>query len=68
MGSLERREQEGFECEVHLERRGDRIITTSENFGVHIENTTIMNKSPQKVYVALTGDRCALTDIRIKAI
>ena len=60
--------KKGFECEVHLERRGNRIITTSENLGVHIENTTIMNESPQKVYVALTGDRCALTDIRIKAI
>ncbi len=60
--------KKGFECEVHLERRGDRIITVSENLGVHIENTTIMNESPQKVYVALTGDRCAITDIRIKAI
>ncbi len=51
-----------------IQKTGDRIITTSENLGVHIENTTIMNESPQKVYVALTGDRCALTDIRIKAI
>lgn len=56
----------GFECEVHLERKGNRIITTTENLGVYIENTTVMNENPDKVYMALTGDRCALTDIRIK--
>lgn len=58
--------KEGFECEVHLERKGNRIITTMENLGVYIENTTVINEAADKVYVALTGDRCALTDIRIK--
>ena len=58
--------KEGFECEVHLERKGNRIITTMENLGVYIENTTVINEAVDKVYVALTGDRCALTDIRIK--
>lgn len=56
----------GVECEVSFERRGNRIFTTTENLGVHIENTTIIHEEPSNVYVALTGDRCALTDIRIR--
>ncbi len=56
----------GMECEVSFERKGNRIITTTENLGVLIENTTTIQDAPDKIYVALTGDRCALTDIRIK--
>ena len=56
----------GMECTIIVERKGNRIVTTTENLGVYIENTTIIKEMPEKVYVALTGDRCALTDIRIK--
>ena len=56
----------GMECTVSFERKGNRIVTTTENLGVYIENTTVIKEMPEKVYVALTGDRCALTDIRIK--
>ena len=58
--------KEGIECEVSFERRGNRIFTTTDNLGVHIENTTSILEEPEKVYVALTGDRCALTDIRVR--
>ena len=55
----------GIDCEMTFERKGGRVITTTENMGIVIENTTTMKEIPDKVYVALTGDRCALTDIRI---
>ncbi len=58
--------KEGVECEVILERKGNTIVTTTRNLGVYLENTTIINESFDKVYVALTGDRCALTDIRVR--
>ncbi len=58
--------KEGVECEVTFERKGNTIITTTENLGIYIENTTIIKENPGKVYVALTGDRCALTDIRLR--
>ena len=32
----------------------------------YAENTTVLKDSPGKAYVALTGDRCALTDIRVR--
>jgi hypothetical protein len=55
----------GLDCHISIEKRGDRIITTTENLGICIENITTLKTSPDKVYAALTGDRCALTDIRI---
>ena len=63
-----RKEQnkEGVECEVTFERKGNTIITTTENLGIYIENTTIIKENPGKIYVALTGDRVALTDIRLR--
>ncbi|MBQ3797775.1 MAG: HD domain-containing protein [Butyrivibrio sp.] len=58
--------REGLDCEISFERKGNRIITSTENLGIIIDNVTIISEVPDKVYVALTGDRCALTDIRIK--
>ncbi len=56
----------GMECEIYFEKKGNRIITSTENLGIVIENVTTVREMPDKVYVALTGDRCALTDIRIR--
>ena len=64
--SWKEKNKEGFECEINFERKGNRITTITENQGVYLENTTIIKNMPDKVYVAITGDRCALTDIRIK--
>ncbi len=58
--------KEGVECEVEVERKGNHIVTRTENCGVCVENTTVIKDNPGKIYVALTGDRCAMTDIRIK--
>ena len=57
--------KEGMECVVTLEKKRGRIITTTENFGICIENITEIKGNPAIVYVALTGDQCALTDIRV---
>ena len=58
--------KEGVECEVTFERKGNSIITTTENLGIYIENVTVIKENQAKIYVALTGDRVALTDIRIR--
>ena len=60
------RNKNGLECEINFEKKGSSIITKTENLGVYIENTTTIKELPDKIYVALTGDRCALTDIRIR--
>lgn len=56
----------GMECEVSVERKGKHIIITTENMGIRIENITVLKDDIDKIYVALTGDQCALTDIRVK--
>lgn len=55
--------RKGFECELTFRRKRNSIILMTENAGVEIKCVThIPKESP--VYVALTGDRCALMDIR----
>ena len=58
--------KEGLECDVRLVRKGDRIELRTVNLGVEVENTTTIKDKPSKVYVALSGDVCALTDIRVR--
>lgn len=53
----------GFECEVMFRRKRNNITLTTENAGVEIKCVTPVPKETP-VYVALTGDRCALMDIR----
>ncbi len=58
------RNAEGMECEVTVERKGNAVILKTANLGIEIEN--ILNvPASVPVYAALTGDQCALTDIRI---
>ena len=58
--------REGMECEVSVEKRGNRVILKTDNLGISIENTTTITDDKSKVYIALSGDQVALTDIRIK--
>ena len=60
------RNSKGFECEVILERKGGRILLKTENMGIEVENMTDITEVPDKIYIALTGDQVAITDIRIK--
>ncbi len=57
--------KEGLDCEVSVERKGDRVIVKTENLGISIESITALDDKSRPVYLALTGDQCALTDIRL---
>ena len=57
--------RKGFDCELKFERKGDKVIMTTENMGLSIKNITTMVNPPENIYVALTGDQCAMTGIRI---
>ncbi|WP_294237726.1 hypothetical protein [Pseudobutyrivibrio sp.] len=41
------------------------IELAAEDAGIIIRNTTKIKEMPKIVYFALTGDECAITDIRI---
>ncbi|MBO4902725.1 MAG: HD domain-containing protein [Lachnospiraceae bacterium] len=57
--------KKGVECEVSVERKGNRLVMRTENIGISIENITTVKEEPDKVYIALTGDQVVLTDIRV---
>ena len=57
--------KEGFDCTVSFRRDDNKIITTTENFGIGLTVTTTVLDNPFDVYVSLTGDQCALTNIRV---
>ena len=56
----------GLDVTAYLERKGDQVVLKTKNVGIDIDNTTTINESPEKIYVALTGDQCAITNIRFK--
>ena len=55
----------GMEFEVRFRKKGNRVELGTVNMGITIENETTVNDGAETVYVALTGDQVALTDIRI---
>ena len=57
--------KKGYDCTVSFGRLGNRIVTSTENAGLSVVNRSVMKKGVKKVYVALTGDQCAITDIRL---
>ena len=57
--------REGLECRINLRRKKDRIMLNTKVMGIEIENTTVITDGADKLYIALTGDQVALTDIRV---
>ena len=56
----------GFDVSVSFERSENNVTLVTKNKGIEITNVTKIIDEPEKIYIALTGDQCALTNIRIK--
>ena len=56
----------GQECELHFKLDKEQIIISAEYCGLSIHSVTTVSDSVPKLYAALTGDQCAITNIRIK--
>jgi len=57
--------KKGFEATISFERKGNKVVTVTENQGICIRNTTVVKDTKADIFVALSGDQCALTNIRI---
>ena len=57
--------KKGFDCTVRIHREENKITVTTENGGISIKSITTIKEMPPEIYVALTGDQCAITNIRI---
>ena len=62
---LEKNKQ-GLDCTVTLKREDNKITLHTENLGIEINSVTTILDDVNEVYVALTGDQCAITNIQIK--
>lgn len=56
--------RQGFDYTVTIRREGRNICVETENAGISISSHTTIKDEVRDVYVALTGDQCALTNIR----
>jgi len=57
--------KKGLDCVVKIKREGNVITMQTENVGIVIHSITTIHDNVTDVYVALTGDQCVLTDIRV---
>ncbi len=57
--------REGLDCRVSIQRTGNIVTMATENLGIMIASVTTVKDAVEELYVALSGDQCALTNIRI---
>ena len=57
--------KQGLDCNVQIRRESNRVFLQTENLGVRIESISTIQDCPEELYIALTGDQCAITDIHV---
>lgn len=57
--------KQGLDCIIKIRREGNKVILQTENLGIKINSISTIQDCPKDLYIALTGDQCALTNIRI---
>lgn len=57
--------KKGMDCSVNIRRKGNQVMMETENLGIVIFTTTTIKDDVSRIFVALTGDQCALTNINI---
>ncbi len=67
--SWKKRNKEGFDCTVSFAREGGRVTISTRNLGLAVKSETMLPENRpagETLYAALTGDQCALTNIRVQ--
>ena len=59
------RNKAGQECELRYHMDESSITIETEYCGLYIRSVTTVSDSVDKIFTSLTGDQCAITDIRI---
>lgn len=62
----EEQNKAGFECHIEFFKNGNEVTLKTQNRGIYIQNTTRINDGNKEVFVVLTGDQVAITDIRVR--
>jgi len=56
--------KQGMDCGITIRLDGSCVIVETENLGIAILSKTTIKDNVSDLYVALTGDQCAITNIR----
>lgn len=56
----------GYESQIEFFKNGNEVTLRTQNKGIFIQNTSKIKDGTKEIYVALSGDQVALTDIRIR--
>ncbi|MCR5304262.1 MAG: HD-GYP domain-containing protein [Lachnospiraceae bacterium] len=59
--------KEGMDCRVDIRRDGNRVTMTTVNRGLSVSSVTVILDDVKDLYIALTGDQCAITDIHVSS-
>ncbi len=57
--------KEGFDCTVTIRKEKNKVTMQTENLGIVINTSTTIRDSVKELFVAITGDQCAITDIHV---
>ena len=60
--------RKGLDCKITIKKENNKIIIQTENLGLKIKSESVILKDTKNLYVALTGDQCAITNIHIEVI
>ncbi len=60
------RNRAGLDWDVLIKKDGNAVTVTSSNAGIHLSFTSVAKHDPPEVYLALTGDQVAITNIKIE--
>ena len=60
--------RKGLDCKISIKKENNKIIIQTENLGLKIKNESVIINDTKNLYVALTGDQCAITNIHIEDI
>jgi hypothetical protein len=58
--------KQGLDCVVGIRKEGGKVVMQTEAAGIAIISSTNVQDGTDDLYLAITGDQCAVTDIRIK--
>lgn len=57
--------QQGLDCTLMIRREDNMIFTRTENLGISLNSISTIKDGRKKLYIALTGDQCAISNIHI---
>ena len=62
----ENQNKAGYECQIEFFKKGSVVTIKTQNKGVAIQNVCSIRDGSKDLFVALSGDQVAITDIRIR--